>query len=77
MGIQVHEATRKINELEEKSDEEVLELAREEIRALCGGIGVPKKWMMSIPVDAERDSDVIFGEVLKRFKKLIEARDDG
>jgi hypothetical protein len=26
---------------------------------------------MHVPVDADRDSDIIFGELLKRFGKLV------
>ena len=66
------EAKRKMDALKEKSDEEVLELAWEELSKLCGSKGPPKRWTMTVPVDAERDSDIIFGEILKRFKKLIE-----
>ena len=66
------EATRKMDELKGRSDEDVLELAWDEMSRLCGGKGPPKKWTMTVPVDAERDSDIIFGEILMRFKKLIE-----
>jgi len=56
--------------LSELSTTELLEKARNEIRALCGSRGVRKDWRMTIPVDEDQDSDVLFGEVLRRLAKL-------
>jgi len=56
--------------LSELSAEELLEKARNEISALCGSKGKRKDWRMTIPVDDDQDSDVLFGEVLRRFVRL-------
>ena len=65
-------AQEKLDTLETLPDGEVIERAWTELSALCGA-GVPhKNWTMSVPVDADRDSDIIFGEVLKRFAKAID-----
>jgi len=56
--------------LSELSVEELLEKARNEISALCGSKGKRKDWRMTVPVDEERDSDVLFGEVLRRLAHL-------
>jgi len=61
--------------LSELSTKELLEKAWNEISALCGSRGVRKDWRMTIPVDADRDSDVLFGEVLRRLAQL-EAEND-
>ena len=61
----------KLDVLEGLSNDELLEMAWDEIKALCGSDGPPKRWQMTIPVDAEHDSDVLFGEVLKRFGAII------
>jgi hypothetical protein len=63
-------ARNKLDDLEALSNKDLLERAHNEISALCGAEGKPKQWTMSIPVDADRDSDVLFGEVLIRFRKL-------
>lgn len=63
-------ARNKLDNLEALSNKDLLERAWKEISALCGSDGKPKQWTMSIPVDADRDSDVLFGEVLMRFRKL-------
>lgn len=61
----------KLDALEALPDSELLEKAWAEISALCGADkGPQKRWTMSVPVDAERDSDVLFGEVLKRYAAL-------
>ncbi len=53
-------------------DDELLEKAWSEISALCGSNkGPQKRWTMSIPVNAERDSDILFGEVLRRYAALL------
>ena len=61
------EAQERMKRLEESSNKELLERAWAEITALCSG---GKQWLMTVPVDADRDSDVLFGEVLKRFAQL-------
>ena len=66
------EAQEKMKRLEESSNKEILERAWAEITALCSE---GKQWRMTIPVDADRDSDVLFGEVLKRFAQLEAALD--
>ena len=67
------EAQAKLDALKALDDGALLEKAWHELNALCGNVpGERRKdWIMHIPVDAERDSDVIFGEVLMRFGKLI------
>ena len=62
----------KMDRLKAASDHEVLDRAWDELSALCGSRRTPKHWQMSIPVDADRDSDIIFGEVLRRFGKSVE-----
>ena len=64
------EAQEKLTRLEALNDEDLLERAWAELSALCGSEGRPKKWTMTIPVDADRDSDILFGEVLKRYEAL-------
>ena len=68
------EAREKMQRLESLSNGELLERAWTELGALCGAEGKQKKWLMSIPVDADQDSDILFGEVLKRFAKLEDER---
>jgi len=67
------EAQAKLDALKALDDGALLEKAWHELNALCGNVPGErrKEWIMNIPVDAERDSDVIFGEVLMRFGKLI------
>jgi len=67
------EAQAKLDALKALDDGALLEKAWHELNALCGNVPGErrKEWIMHIPVDAERDSDVIFGEVLMRFGKLI------
>lgn len=60
----------KMTRLRNLSNADLLERAWQELSALCGSDGPPKKWRMSIPVDADGDSDVLFGEVLTRFAQL-------
>ena len=69
----MNEAREKLTRLEELNDEDLLERAWTELSALCGSEGRPKKWTMTIPVDADRDSDILFGEVLGRYAKLKKA----
>ena len=64
------EARDKLTRLEALNDEDLLERAWAELSALCGSECRPKKWTMTIPVDADRDSDILFGEVLKRYTAL-------
>jgi hypothetical protein len=54
------------------TDKELVERGWSEIRLLCGSKDKPKRWTMTIPVDPERDSDVLFGEILNRFAAAIE-----
>ena len=61
------EAHEKMKRLEESSNKEILERAWAEITALCSE---GKQWRMTVPVDADRDSDILFGEALMRFAKL-------
>ena len=49
------------------TDKELIEKGWDEISALCGSAGKPKRWTMTVPVDFNRDSDILFGEILKRF----------
>jgi len=67
------EAQAKLDALKALDDGALLEKAWHELNALCGNVPGErrKEWIMHIPVDAERDSDVIFGEILMRFGKLI------
>ena len=56
----------KLDALKALPDDELLEKAWAEISALCGSNkGPQKRWTMSVPVNAERDSDVLFGEVCR------------
>ena len=66
----MNEAKEKMKRLEESSNDELLERAWSELSALCGSKTRPKKWRMTVPVDADKDSDILFGEVLMRFSKL-------
>ena len=64
-------AHQRLDNLTALSNKDLLERAWNELSALCGSNkGPPKEWTMTIPVDADRDSDVLFGEVLMRFVKL-------
>jgi len=63
-------AQEKLTNLEELDNKALLERGWKEISALCGSKQTPKKWTMTIPVDADRDSDVLFGEILQRFAAL-------
>ena len=64
-------AHQRLDNLKALSNKDLLERAWNELSALCGSNkGPPKEWTMTIPVDADRDSDVLFGEVLMRFVKL-------
>ena len=72
----VTRAQEKLDALEALDNKALLERARKEIKALCGSEGRPKRWTMTIPVDADRDSDILFGEVLKRFEILVGNQDD-
>ena len=67
------EAQVKLDALKALDNGALLERAWHELNALCGNVPGErrKEWIMHIPVDAERDSDVIFGEILMRFGKLI------
>ena len=69
------EAQEKLERLKRLSDDELLEMAWAELSALCGAKGRPKKWRMTVPVDADNDSDILFGEVLMRYAKLKSVRD--
>lgn len=48
---------------ESLTDAEAVKLASAELSRLCKG----GRWQMTIPVDFRRDSDVIFGEVIRRL----------
>ncbi len=50
------------------SNEELLERCRNEISKLCKSGG--KAWSMRVPVDFNNDSDMLFSELIKRFKSL-------
>jgi len=67
------EAQAKLDALKALDDGALLEKAWRELNALCGAIPdvARKNWTMTIPLDADRDSDIILGEVLIRFGKLI------
>ncbi len=67
----VTRAEEKMDRLKTASDHEILDRAWGELSALCGSRQTPKHWLMSIPVDADRDSDIIFGEALRRFGKSV------
>lgn len=78
-GPKLNERTpqTKLDALEALPDSKLLEKAWAEISALCGADkGPQKRWTMSIPVDAERDSDILFGEVLRRYA-VLEAKLEG
>lgn len=67
--------TRVENPLEALTDQELADKVFAEISALCGShSSVRKRWLMSIPVDFNRDSDVLFGELLRRFQQLAKIR---
>jgi hypothetical protein len=65
---------KKLDELAAMSTLDLIRRARTEIISLCSG---EKRWTMSVPVNAERDSDVLFAEVVDRLERLEqEANDD-
>lgn len=67
--------TRVENPLEALTDQELADKVFAEISSLCGShSSVRKRWLMSIPVDFRRDSDVLFGELLRRFQQLAKIR---
>lgn len=50
------------------TDEELVQKTEDEISALCQG---SKRWQMTVPVDFHRDSDVLFGELTRRFRDRL------
>ena len=68
--------TKKVDTLRALTDQELADRVLAEIKALCGDnrmtkAGFPnKRWTMSVPVDFDRDSDVLFAEMLRRFDLL-------
>ena len=67
----VTRAEEKMDRLNAATDHEILDRAWDELSALCGSRQPHKNWLMTIPVDADRDSAIIFGEVLRRFGKSV------
>ena len=63
-------AREKLDALEALGNKELIERGWKELSALCGADSRPKRWTMTVPVDADRDSDILFGEILMRFAKL-------
>lgn len=68
----INRAEEKLKRLKVSSDHELLDRAWDELSALCGSGQPLKHWQMSIPVDADEDSDILFGEVLQRLGKLVD-----
>ena len=60
-----------MDELDRMTDKELLQRAWDELSALCGVNGRPKRWQMTIPVDYKRDSDIVFGEALRRWEYTL------
>ena len=60
-----------MNYLEALSDIELADKAAKEVDDLCDG---KKRWRMAVPVDFERDSDVLFAELIQRFRQTLEGR---
>ena len=68
----VNRAQEKLDRLKALSDQELLDRAWDELSALCGSHQPVKRWRMSVPVDADRDSDILFGEVLQRLGRRVD-----
>ena len=58
--------------MDEKREQEVRDTvnkAQEEVAALCQG----RKWRMSIPVDEEKDSDIVIDDALRNAHECLDA----
>lgn len=53
------------------SDEELIEACDKWITSLCATGG--DSWVLSIPVNFNRDPDMLFSELIKRFKDRNDA----
>lgn len=51
------------------SNAELIEACSNQLSALCESSG--RKWTMRVPVDFNRDSDMLFSELIRRFQKAI------
>ena len=51
------------------SDQELIEKCREWVSALCASGG--RKWSLRVPVDFDRDPDILFNELARRFEATI------
>lgn len=51
------------------SNQELIEACQNQIRKISGKGG--NAWQMSIPPDMNRDSDMIFSELVNRFKAFV------
>lgn len=73
---------KKADYLQTLSDQELADRVLQEIKALCGDnrmtkAGFPsKRWTMSVPVDFDRDSDVLFAEMLRRYRLLAHLEEE-
>ena len=57
--------------LTDLTNDELVVRVRKELSSLCNSsCSIPKRWQMTIPVGFNRDSDVLFGEMLSRFCRL-------
>lgn len=74
--------TKKADFLKGLTDQELAERVNQEIADLCGAgrmtrAGFPRKrWTMSVPVDFDRDSDVLFAEMLRRYRLLAHLEEE-
>ncbi len=66
----IKDAYAKKERFDALTNKQLILRGRMELRALCGSDGPQKKWQMRVPVDFDSDSDVLFGEILKRFEEL-------
>lgn len=52
------------------TDHELLEKCGQWVTDLCESGG--RKWTLRVPVDFNRDPDILFSELIRRFKTIIE-----
>jgi hypothetical protein len=51
------------------SDKDLIALARDMVSGLCASGG--RTWTLRVPVDFNRDHDMILSELIDRFEKLV------
>lgn len=55
-------------------DDELIAKAREMVNEPCQTGG--RSWTMRVPVDLERDHDMVFTRLINRFEELAQAKEE-